>query len=119
MMLTSRFADVTTVEAGSMLALRKMISGGALDLVIIGLSEEQPGINRTALKKTMQKNPLASFIVYAIRPEAALARSLTRMGVKGILAKNGLPEELVSCVQSVIAGHRYVCSSPDPASLTK
>jgi DNA-binding NarL/FixJ family response regulator len=108
-MLKTQFDDVKTLESGSMQTLGKVTELDAVDIIIIGLSEEQPEIDKTALKKMMKKNPLASFIVYAAKPAYEAAGSLMRMGVKGYLNKNSHPDHLVTCLNAVIAGKPYIC----------
>ena len=107
-MLKSQFDNITTLESGSMQTLGKVMTPDAVDIVIIGLSEEQPDIDRALLEKTMKKNPFASFIVYASTPDQKLARSLIRMGVRGYLTKHACAEELVTCVRSILSGNPYL-----------
>ncbi|WP_342085197.1 hypothetical protein [Dyadobacter sp. OTU695] len=109
LMLKSRFNNIHMLETGSIHSLTRANNLGDIDIVIIGLSEEQPEIDRAVLKRVMKKNPLASFIVYAAKPCLASVRLLMRMGVKGYLNKNGCPEELVRCLNAVAAGEPFVC----------
>ncbi len=62
-----------------------------IDVVIIGLSEEQPEIDKVVLKRVMRMNLLASFIIYASYPRYELAQSLLRIGCEGLSYKNGCP----------------------------
>lgn len=108
-MLKSQFKDITTLETACMRSLGKVVQPSPIDIIIIGLSEEEPEIDKIVLKRVMRKNPSASFIIYASNPAHELASSLLRMGVKGYLTKNGCSEDLVTCLHSVIAGESYVC----------
>lgn len=109
LMLKSQFNDINTLETGSIHSLAKANKLGDIDIVIIGLSEEQPEIDKAVLKRVMKKNPLASFIVYAAKPCLESVRLLMCMGVKGYLNKNGSPEELMMCLNAVVAGKPFVC----------
>ncbi|WAC10127.1 hypothetical protein [Dyadobacter pollutisoli] len=107
--LKSQFEDVKTLETGSIQSLGRDIQQDALDIIIIGLSEEQPEIDRSALRKAMKNNPMASFILYyAHNPGFKFASSLMRSGVKGLLIKGGGPDDLTVCVSSVLSGQSYV-----------
>lgn len=107
-MLKNQFDNIGTLETGSMQDLEKIKQVDIFEIIIIGLSEEHPQIDYTLLKRVMKKNPLTSFIVYASAPDHKLARSLVRMGVKGILTKHACPDELVACVRSVLSGNPYL-----------
>lgn len=109
-LLKSQFGNITTLETGCMQSFKKVPQPEPVDIIIIGLSEEHPEIDRIALKRIMRKNPVASFIVYASKPGYELAKSLLRIGVKGCLTKNGCPEDLVTCVNSIISGEPYLCN---------
>jgi len=108
LMLKSRFNNIHMLETGSMHSLTQANYPVNIDIVIIGLSEEQPEIDKVVLKRAMKKNPLASFIVYAAKPHLDSVKLLMRMGVKGYLHKNGNPEELVMCLNAVAAGEPFV-----------
>lgn len=108
LMLKSQFSNINTLETGSMHSLTQANNLGDIDIVIIGLSEEQPEIDKAVLKRAMEKNPFASFIVYAAKPCVESVRLLMRMGVKGYLNKNGSPEELTRCMNAVVAGQPFV-----------
>lgn len=107
-MLKNQFEKLGTLEAGSMEDLEKIIQLDIFDVIIIGLSEEHPERDYALLKRVMKKNPLTSFIVYASAPDHKLARSLVRMGVRGILTKHACADELVTCVRSVLSGNPYL-----------
>ncbi|SEJ16055.1 hypothetical protein SAMN05216327_106403 [Dyadobacter sp. SG02] len=107
LMLESQLKNINTLETGSMHGLTTANNLGDIDIVIIGLSEEQPEIDKVVLKRAMKKNPLASFIVYAAKPRLESVRLLMRMGVKGYLNKNGSPEELTMCMNAVVAGQPF------------
>lgn len=113
-MLKSQFDNITTLETASMQSPGLGSQLGEIDLIIIGLSEEQPRLDRTVLRRLMKRNPLASFIIYASEPDHKPVSSLMRMGVKGYLAKTGSPDDLGSCVRSVMAGVPYVSRQVRP-----
>lgn len=108
-LLKSQFDDITTLETASMQSPGLTSELGGIDLIIIGLSEERPDLDREVLRRLMRSNPLASFIIYASKPDHRPVSSLMRMGVKGYLAKTGDLDDLGSCVRSVMAGIPYVC----------
>ncbi|MHA4741958.1 response regulator [Dyadobacter sp. MSC1_007] len=93
-----------------MQSFKKAIAPGTADIIIIGLSEEEPEINTGVLKQMIGRNPSASFILYyAHNPGYELASSLMRIGVKGFLSKNGCPGDLEICVNSILSGRPYIC----------
>lgn len=107
-LLKSQFDKIATLETGSMQDLEKITQLQLFDIIIIGQSEEHPEMDYPVLKRLMKKNPLTSFIVYASAPDHKLARSLVRMGVKGILTKHACPTELVTCIRSVLSHNPYL-----------
>ncbi|WP_342085196.1 response regulator [Dyadobacter sp. OTU695] len=107
-MLKSQFDNIATLETGSMHDLEKITQLEIFDIIIIGQSEEHPEMDYPVLKRLMKKNPLTSFIVYASAPDHKLARSLVRMGVKGILTKHACSTELVTCIRSVLSHNPYL-----------
>lgn len=109
-MLKNQFDVIAMQETASIQSLEMLLQQDIFDIVIIGLSEEHPELDPSVLKKVMKRNPLTSFIVYASGPDHKLARSLLRIGVKGYVTKHACPEELVSCVRSVVMGKPYVSS---------
>jgi DNA-binding NarL/FixJ family response regulator len=110
LLLNSCFDDLNTLESGCMQSFKKAIAPGTADIIIIGLSEEEPQIDQVALKKMIGTNPSASFILYyAHNPGYKLASSLMRIGVKGFLSKDGCPNDLEVCVNSILSGQPYIC----------
>lgn len=110
-MLKSQFQDVTTIETGSIQSLGRYSQRNDLDIILIGLSEEQPEIEISTLKKAMKYNPGVCFILCcAHEPADSFASLLMRNGVKGLLTKDCGPDDLALCVNTVLSGHCYVCS---------
>ncbi|KAA0988689.1 response regulator [Dyadobacter aurulentus] len=108
--LTSQFENVVMLETGSIQSFSGGIQQEAVDIIIIGLSEEQPEIDRSALKKAIKNNPMAAVILYyAHNPGFKFASSLIRSGVKGFLIKSGGASDLAVCVNSILSGEPYVC----------
>jgi DNA-binding NarL/FixJ family response regulator len=116
-MLKSQFDNIATLETGSMQDLEKITQLEIFDIIIVGQSEEHPEMDYPVLKRLMKKNPLTSFIVYASAPDHKLARSLVRMGVKGILTKHACSTELVTCIRSVLSHNPYL--SPQMLAVIK
>ena len=107
--LKSQFKEITVIEAECLYSYLATGVYHAPDIIIIGLAEESVGIDMGILKQIMQKNPGASFVVYAGRPQADLAVACLQAGVKGYLLKSNDLNELVLCMESVIKGHHYIC----------
>lgn len=108
--LKGRFCDVEVLESECICAFQKNYRYAAPDVIIIGLAEEEEGIDLIELKKMMKGNPNASFVIYAGRPQYDLAISCMRIGVKGYLLKTNELDELVQCMETVMTGGRYLCN---------
>ena len=106
--LMGRIENLTTFETGGIHLLSEK-QRPSLDIVILGLSEEQPEIDRKALKKAMKSYASASFIVCPSKPDNAQVRALLRAGVKGIVTKACCPDEVLRRVIDVFKGKKYIC----------
>lgn len=113
-MLMGRVKNLTTFETGGIHMLSEKKQQLPLDIVILGLSEEQPEIDRKALKKAMKSYASASFIVCPSKPDNAQVRALLKAGVKGIVTKACCPDEVLRCVIDVFKGKKYICPQLRP-----
>jgi DNA-binding NarL/FixJ family response regulator len=109
-LLKDHFKNVTMLETACLNSFKRNITHQSFDIIIIGLTEECDGIDRTIVKSMMQQYPGSSFVVYAGKLQYDQALSLMKLGVKGYLLKNNEPEELVTCIKTVIKGGNYLCS---------
>lgn len=109
-LLKDHFTDVTMLETTCLSSFKQDKTYQYFDIIIIGLTEECEGIDRATLKRMMRENPDSSFVVYAGKLQYDQAVALMKVGVRGYLLKNNQPEELVTCIKTVISGNNYLCS---------
>ncbi|WAC13556.1 response regulator [Dyadobacter pollutisoli] len=109
-LLKDHFADLNILETTCLSSFKQDRIHQYFDIIIIGLAEECEGIDQAALKRIMRENPGSSFVVYAGKLQYEQAVSLMKVGVRGYLLKNNRPEELLTCIKTVISGNNYLCS---------
>jgi two-component system, NarL family, invasion response regulator UvrY len=101
----SRFSVVAEAESGE----RAYILFGEYlpDICVMDIS--MPGMGGLeAIKKIIARYPNAKLLVLSMHENAAFANQAIKAGAKGYLAKNGLAEELINALESVINGQTYI-----------
>ena len=117
-LLQNHLAGIQIRETGSLDSFKNEPGSSQFDIIIIGLSEEQPDINPDELLDHIAKNPGATFILYDSLSQQELAFSLFRIGVKGYLTKKTCPNDLLKCIDSVVRGEIYFCDGSRQHSLS-
>ena len=107
--LRDHFQNLTMIQTSCMQTFGKCDEQHTFDIIIIGMTEEADGIDNVALKRIMNDYPQSSFVVYAGKLQHDLANSLLDEGVSGYLLKTNHPDELVTCIKTVINGDKYLC----------
>lgn len=101
----NRFSVVAEAESGE----RAYVLFGEFlpDICVIDIS--MPGIGGLeAIKKIIARYPNAKLLVLSMHENAAFANQAIKVGAKGYLAKNGLAEELINALESVIKNQIYI-----------
>ena len=89
--------------------LRRLGEGG-IDLLILDLS--MPGLSGLDIVRQMrQERPAVRILVLCVHPEEQYAVRVMKAGASGYLTKDSAPEELISAVRYIAAGHKYVTAT--------
>jgi DNA-binding NarL/FixJ family response regulator len=84
------------------------------DVVVLDISMPQrDGID--TLKQLRHLEPDLPVLILSMHPEEQYAVNLLRAGATGYLNKDSVPEQLVTAIRALIAGHKYI--SPSVAEL--
>jgi two-component system, NarL family, invasion response regulator UvrY len=80
------------------------------DICVMDIS--MPGMGGLeAIKKIIARYPNAKLLVLSMHENAAFANQAIKAGAKGYLAKNGLAEELINALDSLVKGDVYINAS--------
>ena len=99
------FVEITEVADGASL-INKVLQHN-WDLVISDL--DMPGMNGLeALEKIKLINPLLPVLILSIYPEELYAIRVLKAGAAGYMNKNAAPYELVTALQRISLGKKYI-----------
>lgn len=105
---------LVTGEAGSGSEAVRMVQQADYDIVLLDVT--MPDMNGVdALKQIQRHCPALPVLMLSMHPEEQYAIHLLRSGASGYVPKEGAPEQLVTAIQTVMQGRRYV--SPAVAEL--
>lgn len=112
---SSRFSNVTLVEAGGLDAGIELIRQEGIDLLI---SDVNPPVTAgvEGLSAIRLAFPALGIVAHTALDHEALIRQLLRVGVNGFVAKNSDAFRMVECLLAVVAGQVYIASQ-HPVSL--
>jgi two-component system, NarL family, invasion response regulator UvrY len=80
------------------------------DICVMDIS--MPGMGGLeAIKKIIARYPNAKLLVLSMHENAAFANQAIKAGAKGYLTKNGLAEELINALDSLVKGDVYINAS--------
>jgi DNA-binding NarL/FixJ family response regulator len=79
------------------------------DLVILGVHFERPELRLKKIRTLQTVLPNVPLIVYDGEGQDNLVVSYLQLGVKGCLQGQHILEEIIKCVEAVIAGQKYLC----------
>ena len=88
----------------------KAVMNQQYDILLLDISFPD-GNGVDVLKQVQQINPNTRVLILSMYPEEQYARRVLKAGAYGYLTKDSAPIELVSAIQKVIAGGRYVTLS--------
>jgi DNA-binding NarL/FixJ family response regulator len=105
--LAEEFDGVVIAEAGSGLEAIVQANRRAWDIVILDIGI--PGMSGLdVLKELRELRPRARVLVYTMYPEEQYANRFLRTGAAGYLTKDQPRSELVSAIQALRVGERYI-----------
>ena len=108
--LVEGFAFAHIEEAGDCPTLVEKASGDKWDIVVSDLAMPGGG-GLEALKQIKKIVPELPVLILSIYPEDQYALRVLKAGASGYLNKDAAPEELVTAIQRILSGRRYVTES--------
>ena len=97
-------------EAATGMEALELMRDADIDLVILDLS--MPGLSGLDIVRQMrQDRPAVRILVLSVHPEEQYAVRVMKAGASGYLTKDSAPEELISAVRYIAAGHKYVTAT--------
>jgi DNA-binding NarL/FixJ family response regulator len=86
------------------------------DVVLMDISlPDISGIEAARLISTADDGPVPAIVCISLHLERKYAVAAFAAGVRGYVTKNGLAEELVPAIRTVVGGGRFASSHLDPA----
>lgn len=108
--LASREGMVVEDEAGSGQEVLSKITKKDFDLILLDIS--MPGRNGLEILKDIKvMRPKLPVLILSMHPEEQYAVRMLRAGAAGYLTKASAPQELISAIQKVSMGGKYVTTS--------
>ncbi|MBP2680479.1 MAG: response regulator receiver, LuxR family [Candidatus Krumholzibacteriota bacterium] len=105
--LADAHKDVVIGEATNAEDAIQLVDQGEWDVVILDIS--MPGRSGLdALKEMKRIKPAVPVLVLSIHPEEQYATRVLRAGASGYMTKQTAPEELLTAIDKVTAGGKYV-----------
>ncbi len=99
-----------TAEAANAAEALQAVRRGGVDVVLMDIT--MPGRSGVdGLKDIKSEFPSIPVLMLSIHPEDQYALRVLKAGASGYLTKESAPEELVSAIQKVVSGGRYVSPS--------
>lgn len=108
--LSEDFSFAHIEEASDCPSLVEKATSSAWDIVISDLAMPGGG-GLEALKQIKGKLPELPVLILSIYPEEQYALRVMKAGASGYLTKDAAPEELVTAVNRILSGRRYLTES--------
>ena len=108
--LLEGFAFSNIEEAADCPGLVAKALSGTWDIIVSDLAMPGGG-GLEALKQIKKESPTLPVLILSIYPEDQYALRVLKAGASGYLNKDAAPEELVTAVQRILSGRRYVTDS--------
>jgi len=100
---------VEEVDSGS--ALIERITKEEFDFVVLDISMPPGKSGLVALKEIKVRKPKLPVLILSIHPEEQYALRALKEGASGYITKDSAPEELVTAIQKILSGHKYISPS--------
>lgn len=108
--LADAYDDIVFGEAANAEDAIQLVDQGDWDVVILDIS--MPGRSGLdALKEIKKIKPGLPVLVLSIHPEDQYATRVLRAGASGYMTKEMAPEELLTAINKVLAGGKYVSAA--------
>jgi DNA-binding NarL/FixJ family response regulator len=108
--LTTRLGEVKVGEAKDANEAVSLLIGGEWDLLLLDIN--MPGRSGLeVLAEAKRIRPKTPVLVLTSYPEEQFAMRALKLGASGYLTKQSASDELVTAVQRVLAGRKYVTAS--------
>jgi DNA-binding NarL/FixJ family response regulator len=105
--LMERLKEATVGEAGDATSALREIRYSSWDLVVTDIS--LPGASGLDFIKELRRlRPAMPALVISMHPAVQFARRALGAGAAGYLTKDTTPDEIVTAIEEVRRGHRYV-----------
>ena len=105
--LADEFDEVEFGEAANADEALEAVTAGNWDVMILDIS--MPGRSGLdVLKEVKRMWPNLPVLVLSIHPEDQFATRVLKAGAAGYMTKETAPEELVTAIEKVRSGHKYV-----------
>lgn len=105
--LTDEYPDVIITEVADGSELVKQVMKNEFDLVISDL--DMPGMNGLeALEQVKKLRPALPVLILTIYPEELYAVRVLKAGASGFMNKNAAPYELITAIQRILLGRKYI-----------
>ena len=112
LILQRGLGDIVCDEAADAEQVLRKVRESHWDLVILDIKMPgQSGIH--ALPRIREARPALPVLVLSMHPEDQYGRRVLKAGASGYMTKESAPAELLSAVQRILSGRRYV--SPELA----
>jgi two-component system, NarL family, invasion response regulator UvrY len=87
----------------------EMVEEHLPDIILMDIN--MPGMGgEEACRRVLKKMPEAKIIALSVCNDGPVPQRLLKMGVLGFISKGSSAEEMVSAIQIVMSGKRYLCS---------
>jgi len=94
-------------EASSAIEALKAVRNNTYDIVLLDIAFPD-GSGLDILRQIHTGSPLTRVLMLSMYPEVQFAQRALRSGASGYLTKDSAPEELITAIQKVAAGSRYI-----------
>jgi DNA-binding NarL/FixJ family response regulator len=108
--LVEGFAFAHIDEAGDCPTLVEKALGSEWDIIVSDLAMPGGG-GLEALKQIRKAAPDLPVLILSIYPEDQYAMRVLKAGASGYLNKDAAPEQLITAIQRILTGRRYVTES--------
>jgi two-component system invasion response regulator UvrY len=102
--------DFEVDEANSASETMKVVRENAYDIVLLDISFPD-GSGLDVLRHIHSHSPQTRVLLLSMYSEAQYAQRALRAGASGYLTKDGAPKELVTAIQKVAVGGKYITQS--------
>jgi DNA-binding NarL/FixJ family response regulator len=118
LVLESTVRIKVTAEAATGPEALELARKGGIDVAVLDMSMPGPG-GLEVLKQFKDEHPRLPVLILTMHPEDQYAVRAFRAGASGYLTKQSIPEELITAVETVAAGRKYITPAVADALATE